>query len=745
MALDPKLLNSLPDTLVDMYGLVEIDILSDMARRISTYDYFIPAAQHQMQKLQELGMVQSEIIARLSALTGQTQAEIVSLLSEASAEAVADDVEYYTAAEVYEPSKVNTEALHAQLNSGLLQTQNSFFNITRTTANTASKQFERALDRAWTQINSGGFDYNTAIKNAVTDLARDGIGSIEYKSGRIDNIEVAVRRAVVTGANQTAMRTQEVLSDELEVDLVEVTAHGGARPSHAKWQGQVFSRKGRVTIDGVTYEDLTKATGYGRADGLGGVNCRHNFHPYVPGAPRSWSDKELEALEEKKVEYNGEKLTEYEASQVQRKIEREIRAAKRTVAAIEATGGDASAERKMLRDAQKSYTDFSEKTGMRKQSARTQIPKVETPPQTNPKPKTTEADFYKARSNRLDAEKKLLEAQGEYRMGNYKEKVLDKYADLDGVTQGDVEKLRQEVSTLQTEREEIAAKVARNRARPERGTPEYDEWKAWRAKEWDNSLRERQFAVAEQIAQKNGEISRYNAYFDAVKAAESLPTKQDLTDRIASLEQSVADNTEAMKRKAVELTLPEELVGAKKAKPMSYEKAGGNNANPNYEQGGGYQINCQSCVVAYEARRRGYNVEALPKGAVGERVSRQTNLAWIDPETGDHPKYISDPTIKTHTEMYDFVKSVVEDGKRYTLGFDWKGRDSGHIIHVSKESNGELVLFDPQVGREIRGASIWGYMNRFDYESNKSPQLLRVDNMGFDAEIASGILKAVEE
>jgi len=373
MALDPKLLNSLPDTLVDLYGLVEIDILSDMARRISTYDYFIPAAQHQMQKLQELGMVQSEIIARLSALTGQTQEEIVSLLSEASAEAIADDVEYYTAADVYAPDKVNTEALHAQLNSGLLQTQNSFFNITRTTANTASKQFERALDRAWLQINTGGFDYTTAIKNAITDLADAGIGSIEYPSGRIDNIEVAVRRAVVTGANQTAMKSQEVLADELEVDLVEVTAHGGARPSHAKWQGQVFSRKGRITIDGVTYEDLETATRYGHGDGLGGWNCRHNFHPYVPGAPRAWSDKELKALEEKRYTHNGEKLTEYEASQVQRKIERDIRTQKRKVAALEAIGEDASAERKLLREAQKSYTDFSEQTGMRKQSARTQI------------------------------------------------------------------------------------------------------------------------------------------------------------------------------------------------------------------------------------------------------------------------------------------------------------------------------------------------------------------------------------
>lgn len=373
MALDPNKLDSLPDTLVDMYGLVEIDILSDMARRISTYDYFIPAAQHQLQKLEELGGVREEIIARLAALTGQTQAEIVELLAEASAQAIEDDLEYYTAAEVYSPDKVNTEALHANLNAGLLQTQQAFFNITGTTANTASKQFELALDRAWTQINTGGFDYNTAIKSAIVDLSAAGVGAIEYKTGRIDNIEVAVRRAVMTGANQTALKTQETLADQLEVDLVETTAHGGARPSHAKWQGKVFSRKGRVTIDGVTYEDLKKATGYGSAGGLGGVNCRHNFHPYIPGTSRAWSDKQLKELDAKKIEYNGEKYTEYEASQIQRGIERDIRAIKRVVAALEAAGQDASTERKKLRDAQKAYTDFTKQTGIKKQTARTQI------------------------------------------------------------------------------------------------------------------------------------------------------------------------------------------------------------------------------------------------------------------------------------------------------------------------------------------------------------------------------------
>ena len=298
---------------------------------------FLPRSTN-YKKLQELGGVHSEIIAKLSAMTGKSQQEIVDLLAEAAAKSIEDDIEYYTAADVYKPSQVNTEALHAQLNSGLLQTQQAFKNITGTTANTATKQFENALDRAWTQINVGGMDYTTAIQRAIKDLSQAGIGSIEYKSGRVDNIEVAVRRALVTGANQTAVKTQEALADELNVDLVEVTAHGGARPSHAKWQGKVFSRKGRIKIDGVVYEDLAEATGYGKAGGLCGVNCKHNFHPYIPGAPKAYSSKQLEDYNAENVEYNGEMYTEYEASQIQRGIERKIRSLKRQVSAMEAGG-----------------------------------------------------------------------------------------------------------------------------------------------------------------------------------------------------------------------------------------------------------------------------------------------------------------------------------------------------------------------------------------------------------------------
>ena len=121
------------------------------------------------------------------------------------------------------------------------------------------------------------------------------------------------------------------------------------------------------------YEDLEKVTRYGKADGLCGVNCRHSFRPYVHGTSRTWSDKQLKTIDPKDIEYNGEKYTEYEASQIQRGIEREIKKQKRTIAALEAAGEDASECRAKLRKSQKTYTDFTEQTGLNKQTARAKV------------------------------------------------------------------------------------------------------------------------------------------------------------------------------------------------------------------------------------------------------------------------------------------------------------------------------------------------------------------------------------
>ncbi len=367
--LKPKYLEQLPEAMIGLYSQVERDILADMARRISTYDYWIPAADWQYQKLIEMGNFHSYALKALSARTGKTTAELERLMKEAGAETLAFDTAIYQAHGLDPPPLAESKALQGILWAGLKKTKGAFENLTGTTANTAAKQFENALDRAWLQIHSGAFDYSAAIRTAVKDLCRQGVGAITYPTGHVDSMEAAVRRAVVTGVNQTALQLQEALADEMGCDLVETTAHAGARPNHAVWQGRVFSRSGRSK----KYPDFVSATGYGSGDGLGGWNCRHSFFPYLEGSPRAYTPAMLKQFDAKNYEYNGQKMTEYEASQTQRYHERQIRRWKRENLAMQAAGldtGESAAKIKQWQDTQK---DFLAQTRLKRQGDREQI------------------------------------------------------------------------------------------------------------------------------------------------------------------------------------------------------------------------------------------------------------------------------------------------------------------------------------------------------------------------------------
>lgn len=366
--LNPHYLGSLPDALVELYSQAEQDILADMARRIRTYDYWIPAAEHQYQKMIEMGYCHESILQELSRRTGKTRTELEQLMTQAGNEALHADLSVYRKAGLVK-AYTASESMNRILNAGIESTSGLFSNLTATTAQTGSQQFVNALDRAWMQIQTGGFDYNTAIRNAVKSLCKQGVGSIQYASGRTDHLEVAVRRAVVTGVNQTALKMQCQLADELGCDLVETTAHAGARPSHAEWQGKIFSRSGKHP----KYPDFVKSTGYGTGPGLGGWNCRHSFYPYVEGSARAYSQEMLEEYDAKNIEYNGRKMTEYEASQKQRYIERQIRRWKRENVAMKAAGQDTAESAVKIRSWQEVQKDFVKQTGLKRQSAREQI------------------------------------------------------------------------------------------------------------------------------------------------------------------------------------------------------------------------------------------------------------------------------------------------------------------------------------------------------------------------------------
>lgn len=362
--LTPGYLQTVPDPLIELYGEAEAAILEDMARRINGYDMFIPAAQHQMRMLEEMGALREEIMGQLSKLTGKSTKELERIMREAGMRAVkADDMIYKAAGLAPSPLSASKEFQRA-LATGLKQTKGLFTNLTRTTALAAGQQFEQALDLAYMEVYSGAFSPQEAVRKAVQSLCQQGVTAVNYRSGHRDSMDVAVRRAVITGVNQTAMRMQMARADELNVDLVETTAHAGARPSHAEWQGQIFSRSGKSA----RYPDFVQVTGYGTGAGLGGWNCSHSFRPYFEGMPRAYTEEILHDYTAAKYEYNGKPLTEYEALQQQRYIERNIRRWKRENTAMRAAGLDTTESATKLAQWQNRRADFLDQTGLKRQA-----------------------------------------------------------------------------------------------------------------------------------------------------------------------------------------------------------------------------------------------------------------------------------------------------------------------------------------------------------------------------------------
>lgn len=372
--LAPDYLDHAPDRLVLLWQQVEDDILRDVARRISKMDTMTPTANWQLWRYEQTEALRQDVVKKLARYTGKSEAEIRRLMQEAVTRAMeAEDEIYYHYGKEPTPFADNA-TLQALLNAGYQQTAGTFHNLTATTANTVSGQFEAALDRAHLKVSSGAFDYKSAVKSAVDSLA-DTMKYVTYPTGHTDTLEVAARRAVLTGVNQTGAKLQVARADEMGVAFFETTAHGGARPSHAEWQGRQFHRGGAVDYMGKHYPDFEAATGYGTGAGLCGWNCRHTFFAIFPelGAPPAWTQESLEALNARDIEYNGGRYTRYEISQIQRARERTVRKYKRRYLAEDAAGADTTASAVKLRQARQELAEFITATGGRADSARTSV------------------------------------------------------------------------------------------------------------------------------------------------------------------------------------------------------------------------------------------------------------------------------------------------------------------------------------------------------------------------------------
>lgn len=347
--LTPAKLDKLPEPMVQLMSELQDDIIKDICRRITkanfhcrsnfpseskfaSSNYLTPTAEWQLYKANQLRLSSADINRRIARQLKMRESTVRELYTEAVKAAIHEDAEIYRYAIVEGKldssygerlsSYTRSVAFNDVFKQGLKNTNGLMRNLTNSMAAVSNRQLSDALDLAYLKVASGAFTPAQAIFEAVQKLGADGIKTVKYDSGRTDQVDVAVRRAVLTGINKICCDMQLDLAKEMDSELVEVTAHLGARPSHAEWQGQIYSlKKGHPK-----YPYFYDATGYGTGDGLGGWNCRHSFFPYFEGISEAANAPDFS---------KAENLEQYNNTQKQRAYERSIRKSKRELAAID--------------------------------------------------------------------------------------------------------------------------------------------------------------------------------------------------------------------------------------------------------------------------------------------------------------------------------------------------------------------------------------------------------------------------
>jgi len=377
-----------------LYDKLEQEVIADIARRVRKTDRFTETAEIQAKALREQGYsperIQIEVMKSLNAnnkyvefVAEETRAykqEVKQIIKDTVAQAVIDgDDLVANAGEMAWNDDMQIWKSHGidlKKDNGLTQiqkairdqTEDELRNITRTSALQIGgvpilNAYHHELDLAIIKTASGAFSFQQALEDCCRRLG--GGAQVVYPSGKRYSLEAAARMCMKTGLSQLAGKVTEHNLQKTKTPLVYVSAHAGARPEHALWQGKVYTYSGEPTEK---YPDFFDATDYGSITGLKGVNCSHEFYPHWEGDPIP----EFKEPEPRNID--GKDYTFYEATQEQRKMERSVRNMTREKAAAEAAGNTAKAEElaKRIKQTKRDYTTFSRAAGLRPKTERMQ-------------------------------------------------------------------------------------------------------------------------------------------------------------------------------------------------------------------------------------------------------------------------------------------------------------------------------------------------------------------------------------
>lgn len=388
-----------PKNIEEIYAGLENDIMNDIVRRIAETGEITRTADWQLNRLYNMGADKTDIKKHIQEALNLSDTEIEQLYSDTLKEGYLRDESLYRAVgQEFIPFEENM-ALQQLIEATKQQTAKQLKNITRTmgfavkqpngrkTFKTVDDYFKDTMDNAVMHVLNGTFDYNSIIRKVTDEMTRSGVRSINYDSGISTRIDVAARRAILTGVNQVTSKISSDNMQKLDTEFVETSWHSTARPTHQVWQGRVFywdrANPNAEKIEaGVLYKSFIRETGYGEVDGLCGANCRHTFYPFIPGiSVRTYTDEQLEELnrqENEKKEYNGKEYNKYEATQYQRRLETSMRKYRQDINLLKQSGladdsDEVIAAKCKYQTLSKKYSDFSEKMGLREHRDRVNV------------------------------------------------------------------------------------------------------------------------------------------------------------------------------------------------------------------------------------------------------------------------------------------------------------------------------------------------------------------------------------
>lgn len=369
-------LEAIPIELEKLFSEAEKRIMEDVVERIRINGFAGATARWELTRLQQLGESEETLRQTMKELLQASDKQLDLIFSEAVYEA------YYTHKPAYSltgmqqiPYEQNT-VLQQLVEATKVQTHGQLENITQTTGfavrSKGSTQityvgtqefYKNTLDAAMIDIHSGAFSYEQVLNRTIKTMTDSGLRYIQYESGRSFRIDSAARMAVSTGFRQVQGHINEEAARQLGTNYYEVPWHAGARPTHQAWQGKVYS-----------YDDLVRVCGLGSVTGLCGANCYHSYLPFIPGVSvRTYTDKWLEEQNTKEntpKEYGGKEYTTYQALQMQRRMERNMRASRESIELLkkgEADEETLTSARANYKAQQQQYRDFSKEMGLPEQ------------------------------------------------------------------------------------------------------------------------------------------------------------------------------------------------------------------------------------------------------------------------------------------------------------------------------------------------------------------------------------------